>query len=465
MNFFDNLFGTIAAGSGAGRVAFNQDFIPVGKNGETLTIRGESASWIGLQSPMMQLWAYDFCFPLASVVDRLAEADITGIIEILRATGKGKENFATNDWAVQMKRLMANPNPLQTWEQFRGQQTAFKKIFGYCPVVPIQRSGFGPEYSSTMWNIPPWLFTAVPTGDLLYQTDLSGIVKEYRVSLGGHSYTLRPEDVMILEDSFMIDHRRSYILPQSRLIGLDMAVSNLCAAMEADNVLLRKRGPLGFISLSPKGDATSPLPLDPNAKEELQEDLQKYGTNFSQFQYVISKNAATWNPMSFDVKELGTKETVIAAAKAVCHRFGFPWVLFEDSDSTYSNQESAHKKFYDNNVIPNSNRDLAKYSQFFKAAENNCKICSNYSHLSVFQEDSLNEGRARAYLDQGLQIEYQNDIITLNQWLEALEMETVPTGDVYYSQSPAKLAADAAKQAQVDAQAKLNSLNQQQPTK
>lgn len=449
-SFTNNLFGSIAGPDSFSRVATTDvGFIPIDGEGHTLDLKGQEATWLGLRLPLMQKWAYDYCYPLASVIDRMAESDISGEVEILRSEGKGKENEATNPWSDRMRALLLNPNPLQSWEQFRGQQMAYKKTYGFCPVMPIIPSGFEsePDYATAMINLPPWLFRCVPTGKYLYQTKIEQFVKEYSISIMGQLITLPPGSIFILEDSFIQSFEQNFLLPQSRLVGLDMAVSNLCAAMEADNVLLRKKGPLGFIShdaAAVKDSVAGYMPMTNTERDEIQQDLSKYGMSWRQFQYVVSKVALKWNPMSFNVKDLGTHETILSSARAICQRFGFPYVLFEDSDATYSNQESAHKKFYDNNVIPNNYRDMAKYNQFFKAAENSCKICTDYSELAIFQEDELNAGRAMQTAAQGLEISYLNDIITKNQWLEYIGMPNIgPEGDKLYSQSEAKKTADA----------------------
>lgn len=459
-SFWNNMFGTIGQSSGLGRLPADIGFIPTDNKGTTIQLKGETAVWLGLNVPIQQKYAYDYCFPLASVIDRLAESDITGHVEILRATGKGKENFATNEWAMLMTKRLLQPNPLQTWEQFRGQQVVYKKVYGFCPVFPVIPAGFGPEFCSSMVNLPPWLFDAEPTNDWLYKTKIEEIVKRYRVSILGKIFYLEPQEVFILEDSFVPNFQRNFLLPQSRLVGLDMAVSNICAAMEADNVLLKKKGPLGFIShdaAATKDSTAGYIPMDDEEKKDLQDDLSRYGMSWDQFQFVVSKTAVKWNPMSFDVKQLGTKETVLAGARAICQRYGFPFVLFEDSDATYANQESAHKKLYDGNIVPNNQRDLTKYNMFFKALDNNCKLVMDFSHLAIYQEDELNAGRARAYNDQGLQMEYLNDIITKNQWLEKLGLDMIgPEGDKLYSQSAGKLANDNVKLTQIAAKPSMN---------
>lgn len=450
-NFFSNLFGTIAGGAAISRAPGGISFIPnndIGSidQGKTIRIKGDQAIWLGLKNRLMQKYAYDYCYPVSSVVNKLAEFDITGIIQINRSTGKGKDNEATSPWAVKMRKLLQQPNPMQTWEQFRGQQVAYKKIFGFCPVLPFIPAGFFPEDCTTMINLPPWLFSATSTRKLIYESKIEDIVKEYQVSILGSSTTFNPKDIFILEDSFFHDESTDFIFPQSRLVGLDMAVSNICAAMEADNVLLRKKGPLGYIShdaAAVKDSVAGYLPMTKTEKDELQNSLQEYGLSFSQFQYIISRTATKWNPMSYNVKELGTKETVVAGEKAICHCFGLPYVLYEEIDATYANGANAKKGVYEDNTIPNNKKDLQKYNKFFKAEENNCKIEADFTQVAAFQEDEKFKGQAAQFMNTALQVQWLNNVITLNQWRKQQGWDTTPDGEIYYKDVQAEQAQQA----------------------
>lgn len=436
-SFASTLFGTIAGPSGLATIPSNVDFIPLDSRGKTLQIKGESASWLGLKNKLMQKYAYEYCYPLSSVVDRLAEYDISGTIEILRLGGKGKDDYLTGTWATLMNARLAQPNPLQSWEQFRGQQVVYKKVFGYCPVFPIVPAGMGPEYCTSMINIPPWLFEAKSTKEILFKSSLNEIVKEYTVNILGKSFTLTSEQVFILEDSFFQDEDSDFILPQSRLVGLDMAISNICAGMEADNVLLRKKGPLGVWShdaAATKDAVAGYLPMTPGEKEELQASLQQYGLSLAQYQHLISRTAVKYVAASYNVTELGTKATITAGEKAICHRFGFPYVLYEETDTTFANGTNAGKGVFQNNIIPNNKKDLTKYEKFFKAKENNGKITCDYSSHAVLQEDELEKANAKLALNNALEKEWLNNMITRNQYLSALGYDTMPgdTGNVYY---------------------------------
>lgn len=438
LSFFNHLFGTIAGYSTLDRVVSKSSFVPTDDSGSTIKIRGGSAQWWGLKNRLQQKRAYEFCYPVSSVVDTLAEYDLTGIFSILRSQGKGKENLATNEFSVRVNKLLAKPNPLQSWHQFRGQQVVYKKIFGFCPVLPIVPAGFEgqPWMATSIVNLPPWLFEAIPTRtNQTTATSIDEVVKEYKVTLLGKVITIKASDVLILEDSFMQDESTDFTLPLSRLVGLDMAVSNICAAMEADNVLLRKKGPLGFISHdAATKDQTSYLPMTKTQRRELQSALGRYGLSWDQYQYVISRVASKWVPMSYNVNELGTKETVVAGEKAICHRYRFPYILYEETDTTYANGDNAAATVYQTNVIPNGQKDILKYAEFFKAGENGCKFDYCFDHVAALQEDKKMAAESRLTLIQSLEKEYDRDLMTLNEFREKMGWDRQDGGDIYKSQ-------------------------------
>lgn len=422
--FSNNLLGTIAGPSSLSQ-NINYDFVPINSSGGTIQIKGEKANWIGLHTAMMQKYAYEYCYPVASIIDRMAEYDLNGVVEVLRAKGKGANDFATGIWAQDINELFSQPNERQGWENFRGQGLVYKRTFGYCPILPIEVIGM-PGVYSRMINLPPWCFGVDAENDEI----------PYYCHLLGQRVYFRKDQLIILTDSFLQDENKNYLLPRSRMIGLDMAVSNICAAMEADNVLLRKKGPLGFISGNAGKDGVGAMiPMQEKEKKDLQDQLQRYGLSWNQYQYVISAVSAQWNPMSYDVKQLGTKETVVAGEKAICHRYNWPYILYEMSDSAYSaNGTNAEKNAYTSNVIPNNLKDFSLFNKFFKAKENNGKIVCDFTSVPCLQTDKKTEAEARKAMNDAYQVEYDNDLITKNQWRTAMGYDTVEGGDVYKSQ-------------------------------
>lgn len=433
--FFYNLFGAIAGGA----MPFNTGagFIPVNGQGATVDIKGQDAVWVGLKNPLMQKYAYEYCFPVSSVIDRLAEMDVVGKVGVFRIGGKGKGAMLTGSYAAGLNKLFTQPNPMQSWEQFRGQQVMYKRTYGFCPVLPVVPAGFGPEATTQLINLPPWLFSVRLKVQRQLINSREDLIDKYLVTLPGGVIELNPADVIILEDSFMMNYETAGgVLPQSKLVGLDMAVSNVCAAMEADNVLLKKRGPLGFIShdaAATKDAVAGYIPMSKADKEEMQVELSRYGISWSQYQYVISRTAAKWNPMSFDVKQLGTKETIVQCEKAVCHRYNYPYALYEQTETTYANGDNAAASVYQDNVIPNAQKDYNRYAIFFKCKENNAEIQVDYSHVGALQEDEKMAAETAEVQGRALDLDYKNGLITLNQYRELRGYDVVVGGDTYYT--------------------------------
>lgn len=420
--FLNNLFGTIAGGNTA-LVPQQINFIPANSNGETIKIEAE---WIGMRDRGNQKLAYELCFPVTSVVNKLAKLDLNGKVEVLRSKGKGKDNYATSEWAGKINQIFQQPNPYQSWWQFREQQIVFKKIFGFCPVLPIMPVGLG--YPVSMINLPSWAFSIEGSKNAYGEIDIQG----YKLTLHGKDVKFKPDQIILLADTgFKSDDG----LPQSKLVGLDMAISNINAAMEADNVLLKKKGPLGFIShdaAATKDSVAGYMPMSEKEKKEIQSNLQQYGLSLQQYQYVISRTAVKWNPVSFDVKQLMTKETVEQGAEAICKAYGLPYILFKETEATYANGNEASKNAYLNEVIPSSQSDFGQFNKYFKAEENQAIINYSFDHLPQIQEDELERAQVAKAWDEALLIEYQNNLITLNEWRTIRGYDTTPDGDKYY---------------------------------
>lgn len=414
----NNLFGSIAKqlstlGDGYG-------FIPINGQNGTLDLTGTvDAQWLGLETRPMQYWAYVYCSPLAGVIDRLAEADTNGRMSLVDS--KGVEIKRKSGAEARLITLLDKPNPLQTWEEFNSQQVVFAKIFGFCPVFCISPTGMDKSYTKFMWNLNPYY--CQPTFNYsfdMFDASQSNPIKEWRITILGKTYTIPSEDILLVKDGYVDNQTANMGLPTSKVAGLDYFISNICAAMEADNVLLKKKGPLGVFSHDPKPDMAGWQPLKPDEKKELQGELSRYGLSWGQLQYVISKTPLKWNPMSFKVSELMTKESVRQGIDGICDRFGYPAELMSGKNATYENRDSAEKFLYQNNIIPFSLRRMARYRSFFGITN---YLVLNYNHLPVLQDDIMKAGQARNNRSQSLSIDWQAGLITWNEYRILSELE------------------------------------------
>lgn len=433
----NSLFGSI--GASALGLGTNYDFIPTDGQGGILDLKDEttaSANWLGLSSKSMQYWAYIYCSPLAGVIDRLAEADSNGVVEFINEDGTTIKNVNKNPRLLRIKKLDNNPNPIQTRYEFNAEQKVLCKIFGYCPVLYLVPDGMDKSYSKFKFNLNPYYWNPSYNYQYdMYETEDESkmtLIKDWSATILGRSYRIPSKDILLIKDGF-VNQNNSMGLPLSKIAGLDYFVSNICAAMEADNVLLKKKGPLGVFSYDAKPDMAGTVPMTPAKKDEVQQELKKYGLTWNQLQYVVSRIPIKWNPMSFNVQELDTKNTVRQGIEGICDRFGYPAELMSGKNATYENRNSAEKFLYQNNVIPFSLRVDECENNFFGLTDGIRKT-TDFDHLPVLQENIVQAGTARYQLSQALTLDWQNGVITFNQYRDNLEMDTVAGMDIFYNE-------------------------------
>ena len=405
------------------------DFIPWDNKGNVIDVK-ENAVWKGLSTKEMQFWAYCYCSPLASVIDRLADADINGELMFLR----NSDDSDSNSQAVRkVKHLLENPNPLADQYEFRAEQVTYKRTYGYSLVYAMGMTGNDPSTSSFLWNLNPYFCEPVRNDDFNPDNPKqANPIKEWKVRILGKDYTIPAEKILILKDSYLPRHRDEFGLPISKISGLDWAISNICAAMEADNVLLRKKGPLGFISQdSSKDPVAGYVPLSPKEKSEIQDDLQQYGLTWAQWQYVVTRHGLKWNPMSYDVRQLDTKGTIREGIDMIADRFGYPAELMSGKNATYENRTSAERYLYNSTVIPCNRRDMYRFTSWFGMTDD--YIYYDYTDYPAIRDTKVTQGQGINYLSLGIIAQFQSNVITLNQMRQVLEYNIVAGDDIYYS--------------------------------
>lgn len=427
----NNLFGTI--GTGLTPLLSKMGFIPEDGAGNVIDLTGSTngdsrPQWIGLSTKIMQFWAYVYCSPLATVIDRLAEADTNGIVRFVDEDGVFVKNVNKVPRLARMKKLLDRPNPWQTWEEFEGEQVSWSKIFGYCPVFAVNPGFEDKTFTTALLNLYPLKVTPIRNWE--YSPFKKGSqIAYWEFTYFGETLKIASEDVFLVKDSFVCDYN-NFDLPMSKINGLDFQVSNICAAAEADNVILKKKGPLGVFSYQPSKDMAGTTPSTGEEKDELQKDLRRYGLTIGQLQYVISRMPVKYEAISFNLRDLMTKETTRQAIDIICDRFGYAAELMSGKNATYENRNTSEKWIYNNGVIPYSRRRMQNYNQYFSLE--GIKMTKDFSDLPVLQEDIVKAGEAAFYEAQGLQIEWAAGTLTWNQWQIAKGRDKVDGMDIYF---------------------------------
>ncbi len=367
--------------------------------------------------------AYSLCAPLNAIINRKAQAYINGKTWLLNKKD-GKE--ATGPTAERIKKLLQKPNPLQSWKQFEAQGYIYRQICGYTVVLPIKPVGFDGSYATKLWNIPPSMLDIKEKErvDLFNSNSAKDFIESIHLVAGTTRTELPLDDVFIIKDfspSF-----NSFALPVSRVKAHKDQVNTILSTYESLGVLINRRGPMSIFS-SDKSDADGTSPLTDPEKKQLQEDFQRYGLLRNQWQQIITSAAIKVQTVGFATKDLMLFEGIEDAIMRLCDGYGYPFYLISSGKGvTFSNLKDAKTLLYQDTTIPEAESDYEQWTEFFGQSE--LRVDKDYSHVPALQEDKRQNAQARKTLNEALKIEFEQGLITIDQWLEKLGEDPLPNG-------------------------------------
>lgn len=379
--------------------------------------------------------AYECCPPVNAIINKKAQAFINGKTWVLNTQGKAKGKESTTIEAKKLQALFKKPNPLQSWKQFEAQGYIYQQLFGYTIVLPIKPVGFKENIDATaLWNIPPFMVDIEETNKLFYQTNQKGVIKKIVLNYGGIRTELEVDQVYIMKD--ITPSFSSLVIPESRICALELPINNIIGAYESRNVLINYRGALGILTKdAADGGQYGALPMPEGEKENIQSEFRRYGLKQHQWNIIITSASMKWQQMGYATKDLMLFEEVEGSTMAVCDSYSYPYQLMAAAKgTTYANVNEGKKLLYQDAIVPESESIYEQWNQFFDTEKYNLVIDKDYSHVAVLQEDQLQSAQARKSRNDALLIEYQNDLITMNRWLELNGEDPRPDGDRYYSE-------------------------------
>jgi len=377
-----------------------------------------------------QAKAYDYCAPLNAIINRKAEAFCNGKWWMLDKDGKE----VTNSYAKGLQELLSTPNPLQSWDQFNAQAKIYEQVFGEVFIFGLTPAGFtGVENIKALWVIPNWMMEVRLTGKHHFQTQLGEIVKGYFLTSGSAAIELPMENVLHIRDNNQnIDNA---ILGRSRQLALQDPISNIVAAYEARNVLITRKGAIGILSNTSR-DVAGAKPIKKEDKDDLQDDFRSYGLGKDQAQVIITNAQLRWQSMTFPTRDLMLFEEIEDDVRQICDSYNYPMHLLGfKAGTTFSNMNEAKTSLYQDTIIPEAQRWAQAFSKFFNTAKNGFEISISFDHLPIFQKNE--KEKADAFLAQvnANTPLLEKNIITLNQYLTRLDLETRgPDGDKFLSE-------------------------------
>lgn len=371
------------------------------------------------------------CPPLATIINRKAQAFINGKLEVLNANTDNYIQGKNKRWSE----LLSKPNPLQTERQFRAQLYSYMQAYGYCPVLIVRPAGFT-DYSqiSQLWIIPP-PFIEVETNDkYLYTSSIKDQINSIKLKVNNTVSPLNKEDIYFFTE--IGTNITNIAFPDSKLVPLKYPINNIIKNYEARGTIAEKRGAIGILSNS-RADNISTLPLTETEKRDLQADYSRYGMNKDQWQLIITNASLNYQSMTMPVRDMMLLEMEKADVMAIADAFNYPSVLLaSEKGTTYSNQADARRGMYQDAIVPESMNIDEQYNDMLHAKENGIKICYDFTWLPILQEDEKLKAEVRRVMGTAVIQEFDNNIITFNRMRELLGEDTIGGMDKFKYELP-----------------------------
>lgn len=352
------------------------------------------------------------CAPFFMVCDKLGSMASRGVPYVMDEQGNERSTFDD------VRALLANPNPLQTWEAFMKQVELSLAAFGMCPISLVRATE--QSLPVAMWVIPAERFRLYGTGRNVRQSELEEVVSRAVVigEDGRERTELQPYEYCVIYNSMPIfnggrEHEIGFMAPCD---SLSAPVSNWVAAMAATHTLLVNGGPKGIL-YSDYSDSMGNTQLTREDEREVMHRFQRdYGLVGQEHPILVTRYRLGWLPLDFNADQLKLQDTDDRATRAIATALGVNVSLF--TESKYDNQESAKKGAYQDVIIPDSKKIAAALTAAICKRGEHIEI--DYTDVECLQKDKRAEADTLRVAGEALGSLLDKGLITTSEARERL---------------------------------------------
>ncbi len=284
---------------------------------------------------------------------------------------------------VELKKLLDNPNCLQSQNDFLRQFKEQEQVYGNQFIYKNKPSDLT-EYPIALWNISPAHIQPVLSGKMFEQVDAKGIITKYLYRLLTIQREFKTEEILYSR----INDLDNPIIGCSAIRSLKFPLSNIEAAYEYRNVVMKKKGALGMLSNNSK-DGMGSIPVNPTEKKRIEDNyVNSYGISKDQSAVILTDATLTWTPMTFPTREMMLFEEVDANTLTLADAFGLNINIFSNKSSTFENVKNSIIQCYQDTIIPEADQFTQSLGKFIGIPEGT-KLKASYDHLSIMKENKL----------------------------------------------------------------------------
>lgn len=342
---------------------------------------------------------------------------------ISKQTGKPVSNSES------IIKVLRKPNWFQTTEEWLYQAELYKSIFGNEYHYFLSPVGMGKTIKAIYTLPPQHMFIKCTDQFFFLNSDIPEGV-EYFFSLpdGEKHYPIEPNELLHLNNnrvSYVPDKhlhtkemRTNYLYGTSKLASLTPALTNLRQAHEGRYTL--RSLPAGILSNTAK-DQAGAVPMLPEEKKGLHENMKKYGVSVDKNQLIITGLSLKLNETIVDIKKLMLYEETEEDTAAICDMFGVPFELVGSKTGiTYENKKYAERQLYEDTIIPESAERIQALNNKLGTDSKSWEIVGTFDHLPIFQENQVERSQVLEKIVNALNKALQDGAIDIEIYKKEL---------------------------------------------
>lgn len=365
------------------------------------------------------LSVYQMCSPLQEVLLKKAEMLSNGELRLRKKSDKKK--FINKHWSLD---LLKNPNPLQSQREFIYEWSLYNDI--YSNNFIYANRPFPTSAPKTLINLPSGCMQINKTGKWLDQVELSGMIESYELRNFGMvvSRLFTTDEVKHTNNGISKDVFKS----DSKMIGLQMPISNIIAAYKTRNNLITENAGITIISADSK-DSMGSIKLGDEERKRVDKDFREtHGLRDDQMHKIITSSPLKITPLIFPVRDMMLFEEIEDDLQQICGTYGVDRdVLPSSKGATFENKKAGEISTYTGVIQTTANSFCNFLDMILLSGENDIEFFMDYSHLYCMQEDQLNAGKTTFYEAQAMQILFNMGIVDAQAFADYCEVDF--TGD------------------------------------
>lgn len=406
---------------------------------ESFAIYNNTPTYINTSSVREYFNVYNTNPVFYSAVNIIAKAESNVKVQVWNKKTEELEPESTTAKIPQkIYQLFKHPNPLQSKRELFYQKSIFYNVAGNSYLYGNVPNNFKMDISTiqTLVNVWPQYMTYILAGGYFNALTIEDIIAKWVFDASTFKRTF--ESDQILHQNYPnTDFQTKYwgsktgvISGQSVIETLTIPLSNIMLAYESRNVVIKNRGMRAIIS-SDKADTTGRVPLMPEDKLKVQEDIKEYGLLDDQNQFLLTTMPLKVDVIDQDVRKLGLFDEIVHDGMIVANALSVPTDLLKLDlrGVTYENQDASMRRLYQDNVIPRAKEDFDAFNSWFGLNDTEWEIRGSFEHLPILQADKEKAARANRQKSAYMKELFEKGAVTHNMWLTEVGLETYEGGD------------------------------------